>query len=833
MSLCHSGLPFSALIHINSIQVAQLSGCCEYQCHHQLRHSNFRVVDVKGGKPCSRCTVAGKYWKYWNHQPSAAVVGGANEDFHSDDVQEAEETSRLTLVMSDYHLLRRDRQDNRKESEGSHIQPDHKAKFMNRGSLKSSKSTQTIDFDTGVRVNKEESLMRILKKEQDQSLGGTTKTEVSSEESICNVDEKHMEKRANVFPSQDDDKGICYNGASFNKERKVKKKLTRMQIGRHNARKKVDSTRENFIDDMDKKITSKKMLDIRTKEKKAIGLEGGAATVVGSRAVPNVDGTRGKLAGALAGPEQVRSEAELSDSSESEDWLGSEEEKWMIEREGVRNDDHHSFQPEQMISGGDASFIDVVASPGLKDHEQTPNNGCGTECDNGTIEPIVVQNTDSLPALYIEIQWDRNDDFSIGSLKENTGLCPSLSSGKHSGDASSEDITGGNDPKQKLKTSDGSEVGDMKVWLETYRNPFSTTQVKHCDGKVVSMDRPHLTTVPEEPLLSPQCTTELSTQTQPAISEDVDGNTEANLPQEKCVSQGTEEGEHQSPVNQRTTDALEKYVMDTVTVLRTCESVDQLVVRNTGLTDGLLEVLVTALVNNRRSRVETINLNLNSLGPASAQTLVQLLTAQPSVTSLLLYGNSLGDDGIVILMKGLIDLLTMDKPSESSDCVQRIQPQRRLQLKDLDIGANQLSHRGLRTVVKFLELNPPLEYLGLSQNSNVDSKAWGELFNSLKHNSYISHLLLDEDGLDDEAAKQLAEVLRVNTSLRRVDLDCNRIGDEGAWALTAAWSSTSARCSTDLSLNGNNLSDNVTHRFIDSQHGGSEGTGRAEPQPRL
>jgi len=70
-----------------------------------------------------------------------------------------------------------------------------------------------------------------------------------------------------------------------------------------------------------------------------------------------------------------------------------------------------------------------------------------------------------------------------------------------------------------------------------------------------------------------------------------------------------------------------------VTVLSASAEVEQLVLRNTDLTDDLLLSLACALKSSR-SEVTLLNLNLNLIGPYGAHILLDVLRAKPQVRSL-------------------------------------------------------------------------------------------------------------------------------------------------------------------------------------------------------
>lgn len=70
-----------------------------------------------------------------------------------------------------------------------------------------------------------------------------------------------------------------------------------------------------------------------------------------------------------------------------------------------------------------------------------------------------------------------------------------------------------------------------------------------------------------------------------------------------------------------------------MTVLSTSDEVEQLVLRNTELTDDLLFSLAGVLKNSA-SEVTLLNLNLNLIGPYGAHILLDVLRVKPQVQRL-------------------------------------------------------------------------------------------------------------------------------------------------------------------------------------------------------
>ncbi|XP_072344788.1 uncharacterized protein [Scyliorhinus torazame] len=542
---------------------------------------------------------------------------------------------------------------------------------------------------------------------------------------------------------------------------------------------------------------------------------------------------REKLALVLQRAECIRSEAELSDTSEaskSEEWKESEEDAKNPTEGRMRIDDEvdeiGQRSPNELMKNKDSVYTNAPLLDGRQDDGVTASSGSAQPTQMKFCNPMTPhpgQTRGNLSGTSSRDTWDVAALSSANCLKEGGEPCHFSCNGSPL--MGNKEVREATFPKQKLKgLGKFDEHHPLQMPPPMFANPSDVIGREESEDKLTSPGkRPnfqpldHLTPAngPGRKRLPTQCNMEfgdgyINSKPGTCTDEDQSASTEQLLA--KPAPEDKEEDETTlivSPWGQQAEGRLRKQVMDTVTVLKACRSVGQLILRNTGLTDDLLETLVSTLINSE-SEVETINLNLNNLGPHSAELLVELLKAKPSVKCLLLYGNKLGDKGIGILMNGFTDLFMAEKAQETRASIsvgeQPLPCQKWLQLAELDIGSNQLTNEGLKSVAKFLRLNPPLDYLGLSRNDAVHLTGWCELFDILKDNRDVSHLLLDGNVLGNEGAKYLAEVLRVNGSLCKVELDWNEIGDEGGLALSEALSFNPRRSLTHLSLDGNELS---------------------------
>ncbi|GLD54338.1 uncharacterized protein AKAME5_000697300 [Lates japonicus] len=264
-----------------------------------------------------------------------------------------------------------------------------------------------------------------------------------------------------------------------------------------------------------------------------------------------------------------------------------------------------------------------------------------------------------------------------------------------------------------------------------------------------------------------------------------------------------------------------------MTVLSTSDEVEQLVLRNTDLTDDLLLSLAVALKTSL-SEVTLLNLNLNLIGPYGAHILLDVLRVKPQVKGLHLFGNKLRDHGVLTLLNGIAEL--QEQTARTAAAIQQAMlfPSdqnmllhlptgwssfRVFALLELDIGGNGLSSDGVKVLASYLRHHSYLQYLGLAQTSGADLAAWKELFDSLKGNSSLTQIILDENNLGDPGVRLLADMLKENMSLRQVDLDGNGISDVGGNDIMGALLCRTQLPLMHLSLQENNISAGLMSRI--------------------
>ncbi|KAK7934318.1 hypothetical protein WMY93_005214 [Mugilogobius chulae] len=312
----------------------------------------------------------------------------------------------------------------------------------------------------------------------------------------------------------------------------------------------------------------------------------------------------------------------------------------------------------------------------------------------------------------------------------------------------------------------------------------------------------------------------------PSSDVEVSAESDSVQPEEELKEEETEEEE---PVPEQD---LEAQVEAMITVLKTCDVVEQLVLRNTALTDDLLLSLSTALKSSP-SAVVLLNLNLNLIGPYGAHILLEVMRVKPQIKALHLFGNRFRDHGLQALLNGVVEL--QEQTASAAAAIQQamlLPPEHEAYLQqtmaslpsdwssftvfalvELDIGGNGLSSEGLKLLATYMRHHSYLQYLGLAQTCGADLAAWKELFDSLKENMFLVQIILDENNLGDPGVRLLAEVLMVNMNLQKVDLDGNCISDVGGNDIMGALLYRTQLPLRHLSLQDNNISAGLMTRI--------------------
>ncbi|XP_074525770.1 uncharacterized protein LOC141790037 [Halichoeres trimaculatus] len=380
------------------------------------------------------------------------------------------------------------------------------------------------------------------------------------------------------------------------------------------------------------------------------------------------------------------------------------------------------------------------------------------------------------------------------------------------------------DPGSNEKNRDGERLKDFyEECVEMSAAALERGPNKHNWFKANILERCRLQKSLSSGPKAPGSDVELSAESDVVLQPDGEPEKEEEEEEEEEEEAGSQSAGKEEPVRGQDLQAQLDAMM---TVLSTSDEVEQLVLRNTDLTDDHLLSLAGALKSSP-SEVTLLNLNLNLIGPYGAHILLDVLRVKPEVRGLHLFGNKLRDHGLLTLLSGLAEL--QEQTSRAASAIQYavLHPTeqsvlqlptgwrsfRVFALQELDVGGNGLSSNGVKVLASYLRHHSYLQYLGLAQTSGADLAAWKELFDSLKGNTSLAHIILDENNLGDPGVRLLADMLKETVGLKKVDLDRNGISDVGGNDIMAALLCRTQFPMRHLSLQENNISAGLMSRI--------------------
>jgi Ran GTPase-activating protein (RanGAP) involved in mRNA processing and transport len=122
-----------------------------------------------------------------------------------------------------------------------------------------------------------------------------------------------------------------------------------------------------------------------------------------------------------------------------------------------------------------------------------------------------------------------------------------------------------------------------------------------------------------------------------------------------------------------------------------------------------------------------------------------------------------------------------------------------------------------KTLRHLTEKDPTLTVLNLSRHYPLSIADMQALANALRGNPYIAKLVLCEDGIEDEGARILSEVLPTMSSLVELDVSVNNIGDKGAAALFHVAVSPHVPTLRILNIAANSVTDKAAGQLLENQ----------------
>ncbi|XP_069106776.1 glutamate-rich protein 3-like isoform X3 [Argopecten irradians] len=194
------------------------------------------------------------------------------------------------------------------------------------------------------------------------------------------------------------------------------------------------------------------------------------------------------------------------------------------------------------------------------------------------------------------------------------------------------------------------------------------------------------------------------------------------------------------------------------TYIEKSDIITSVCLRNCGIDDDKFDKMVDS-IENTKSDIKMLNLNLNKLGDSAASDIADMLGEKSSIEILLVHGNPLGDKGVKSLLAGIQEI-----EEEADD-------NGKVNLRELDLGDTNMGDSGMSKVATFLEKNTTLKTLNLNGNKAVSVEGWQKLGKALKENKTLQTLSLDFNNVGDDGIAAIVEGLRTNQTLHTLELE--------------------------------------------------------------
>ncbi|KAM4889065.1 leucine-rich repeat-containing protein 34 isoform 1-T1 [Thomomys bottae] len=219
---------------------------------------------------------------------------------------------------------------------------------------------------------------------------------------------------------------------------------------------------------------------------------------------------------------------------------------------------------------------------------------------------------------------------------------------------------------------------------------------------------------------------------------------------------------------------------------------------------------VLSKILKNHSCITGVDARYNSLGSPGAYYAAKLLQKQPSLVYLNLMFNDIQSDGGELIAKALQKNKTLkylrmtgNKIENKGGMCFATMLQINSSLEKLDVGDCDL---GMQSVIAFatvltqnqaikgINLNRPIIY-SEQEESTV------HIGHMLKENHCLMELHLCKHGMQNDGLQQLCEALYLNSTLRYLDVSCNKITQDGMLYLAAVLKSNATLEVIDLSFN--------------------------------
>ncbi|GMH37109.1 hypothetical protein BSKO_04982 [Bryopsis sp. KO-2023] len=221
------------------------------------------------------------------------------------------------------------------------------------------------------------------------------------------------------------------------------------------------------------------------------------------------------------------------------------------------------------------------------------------------------------------------------------------------------------------------------------------------------------------------------------------------------------------------------------------QSIVTLRLGDNGLNDAAVGLILRALAIN--TRIQEVDLSMNQMGLAGANSIAELLLSKDSnLTSLNLSHNKLPDKGGAAIVDALYSNTTLTELNLSNNKLAEktaIALSNSLQvnnvLRHLNVSWNAFRSRGVAAIAEGLTPNLSIQSVDVSWTGVQDAGAEA-IGTMLAGNQGLAEIIMSGNGITAIGAQQISQGIQGNDVLASVGLDQNDLRDEGGLAIKAA-----------------------------------------------
>ena len=231
---------------------------------------------------------------------------------------------------------------------------------------------------------------------------------------------------------------------------------------------------------------------------------------------------------------------------------------------------------------------------------------------------------------------------------------------------------------------------------------------------------------------------------------------------------------------------------------------------------GDREAEMLARWKNLKLSLKVLNLNVNNITHKGMKSIVTIIESSTNLTRFSIANNRIGDDGIQLFsllnLRNLIELVISNTAmTEVGTCALGDYFKFDKSLQSLNISYNEIKDSGLTKILcrfpstlvqliatkccltctgavnisKVLRINETLKYLDISDNS-IGDDGISAISNGLHNNTTLVQLVARSCEFCSRGAENIAKMLQSNKTLKYLDISCNHIEDDGAAAVTCS-----------------------------------------------